>query len=105
MLDSIMEFISDLLNLFYNILFIGYIFMLIIMGTVAPPYLIWELVALAIGYIIYKAKGNCFGHNATFRGVWMTATMASFLCLIFGVELGLSIAPIARLCFIGFAYR
>ena len=105
MLDAIFEFISDLLNLFYNLLFILYIIMLVIMGIVAPGYLIWELVALTIGYIIYKAKGNCFGHNATFRGVWMNATMASCLCLIFGVEVGFSLAPIARLLFIGFAYK
>lgn len=105
MFKPIIEFISDLFDIFFNILFIGYILVLAVMAVSGPGYLVWELVALTIGYIIYKAKGNCFGHNATFRGVWMTATMASVLCFILGPTLGVILAPIARLCFIGFAYR
>lgn len=105
MLELIMDFISDLFDIFFNILFIVYILVLAGMAVSAPGYLFGELISLTIGFIIYKAKGNCFGHNATFREVWMTATMTSVLCFILGPTLGLILSPIARLCFIGFAYR
>lgn len=105
MLKLIMDFISDLFDIFFNILFIIYIIVLVGMAVSAPGYLFWELVALTIGYIIYKAKGKSFCRTTTFREVWMSATMSSVLCFILGPTLGLILSPIARLCFVGFAYR
>lgn len=104
MLESIMELFLNLVNGLFKLLFGIYILVLIAMGFIAPGYLVWEVVAMIVGFIIYKCKGNCFGHGATFPIVWMNATMACFLFFIFGA-VGAALAPIGRLLFIAFAYK